>query len=134
MILRLAVMLCSLAAVGRSCDCVGIPAPEARRYSEVVFRGMVVRYRHTEKGDPMVVFQVSRVWKGPVTAEFEMLAVQADSCFSFYPGLLRLGNELLVYAKKIDGTDYFPMPCNTTLVQDAKDILKLGLGRKPKSK
>jgi hypothetical protein len=88
MILRLAVMLCLLPAVGRSCDCVVIPAPEARRYSEIVFRGTVVRYRHTEKGDPMTVFQVSRVWKGPVTAEFEMLAVQGDSCLTFYRAFL----------------------------------------------
>jgi hypothetical protein len=82
----------------------------------------------------MAVFQVKRVWKGPVTAEFEMLAIQGDACFEFPPGLLRLGNEVLVYAHRLDGPDYFPLYCNTTLVRNAKDILKLGSGRKPKSK
>ena len=94
-----------------------------------------MRCRHTDKGDIRAVLQVSRVWKGSVTTEFEMLAVQGDPCFGFPLGLLKVGNELLVYAGRIDGAgDYFPMPCNTTLAQNAKDILKLGRGRKPKPK
>jgi hypothetical protein len=82
----------------------------------------------------MAVFQVTRVWKGSVTAEFEMLAEQGDSCIAFPRGLLRLGNEVLVYAHRLGGPDYLPVPCNTTLVQNAKDIEKLGPGRKPRSK
>lgn len=134
MTLRLCIMLCLIATVGEGCDCIVVPAREALHFSEIVFRGTVVRFRYTEKGDTMAVFQVTRVWKGPVTPEFEMLAAQGDTCNDFPPGILRLGNELLVYAHRLEGPDYFPAHCNTTLVRNAKDILTLGPGRKPKSK
>ena len=130
MTLRLITMLCLIAAVSRACDCIEAPAREAARYSEIVFRGTVVRFRYPKNGDTVAVFKVARVWKGPVTAEFEMLAAQGDGCSEFPPGLLRLGSEVLVYAQRLEGPDYFPMRCNTTLVQNAKDILKLGPGRK----
>ena len=133
MTFRLVTMLCLIATVGQGCDCIVLPARDTAHYSEIVFSGTVARFRYTEKGDTMAVFQVRRVWKGPVTAEFEMFARQGDACFEFPPGLLRLGNEVVVYANRLVGPDYVPMRCNTTLVQNAKDILKLGPRRKPKS-
>jgi hypothetical protein len=134
MTIRLVSMLFFIATVGEGCDCIEVPAREAKHYSEIVFRGTIIRLRNNEKGEPMVAFKVTRVWKGPVTAEFEMLGVEENyGCIGFYRGILKLGNEVLVYAHRLAGPDFTPLPCNTTLVQNAKDILKLGRGRKPKS-
>jgi hypothetical protein len=64
-----------------------------------------------------------------------MPAYQGDACFEFGPSLA-LGNDLLVYAHRIDpgDEDYFPIPCNTVLIKKAGDIRDLGPGRKPNSK
>src|SRR5690348_16845236 len=96
-------LLWLLATAAHACDCIALPTSKAKRSSDIVFRGTVVDFRHNEEGETKVVFRVSRVWKGPVTAEFEMLAVQGDACFAFYPGLLKIGNEVLVFAGRIPG-------------------------------
>jgi hypothetical protein len=128
-------LLWLLATVAHACDCIALPASQAKRYSEIVFRGTVAEFLHNDKGETRAVFHVSRVWKGPVTANFQMLAVEGDACFAFYPSLLKPGNEVLVYAHRMGDSEYFPMPCNTSAVQNAKEqIRSLGAGRKPRSK
>ena len=136
MLHRLAVMLAVSAGVVAACDCEGIPAKEAKRAAEIVFRGTVTAYFH--KGEePWVVFSVDRVWKGNVTSTFKMPGLQeGHGCLGFLPKL-NVGAELLVYAHRFDGftPDYFPLVCNTVLVKDAKDIKDLGPGwTPPKSK
>jgi len=51
-----------------------------------------------------VEFRVSRVWKGQVPNRFEMPAVQqTGTCLGFYRRLLKPGNALLVYARRLEG-------------------------------
>src|SRR5713101_6985472 len=109
MLARIVLLLCFVEAVGYACDCIAAPAREAKRDADIVFRGTVARFRHTDAGETMVVFKVSRVWKGRVTGEFEMPASQGDSCLSFPRKMMTPGSELLVYARKLDRPEYYPM-------------------------
>jgi hypothetical protein len=140
MLLRLAAMLIIAAGIGLAqCD-IESGARASRHRADVVFRGTVFEFRYSAKGEQLAVFRVTRVWKGPVTEMFGMLAIQSDSeTFGFRYGPLKRGNELLVFGSA-DGTrkgnehPYLNMPCASKLVTDAKDIGQLGRGRKPKSK
>ena len=83
----------------------------------------------------MVIFSVDRVWKGEVGTTIEMPALERVNCLSFRGGLLEIGNELLVYARKIPalGGDYFTDECSRTeLASQSKDYGYLGSGHKPK--
>jgi hypothetical protein len=142
MILRFALLLGFAAgAVLAQCDCTDIGARESKRGAEIVFRGTVSEFHDSAKGERVAVFLVSRVWKGPVSAKFEMLAIET-TCIGFYPGMLKLGNELLVFGHifgdetRRDHPDYpfLSVPCATKLITKAQDIGQLGRGRKPKSK
>jgi hypothetical protein len=136
MVRRLAVLLCLSATAGLACDCIVVPAREARRYADVVFRGTIVRVRDSGTGYKAVVFHVNRVWKGQVRETFEVGNLGGDMCNGFLPYLrLNVGDELLVYAHRTPpDSEYFPLTCNTDLVTRAKDIQKLGPGRKPTAK
>jgi hypothetical protein len=113
------------------CDCVDIGAAQAKRGAQIVFQGTVTDFRDSPDGHRVAVFRVSRVWKGHVTPTFEMPANQG-TCFGFYPGLLKIGNELLVFASRFPGDDYDPEKCSTKLIKDVKDIRELGPGQRPK--
>src|SRR5579862_8808806 len=97
----------------------------SRQRAGVVFRGTVSEFRYSPSGEQLAVFRVSRVWKGPVTETFEMLAIQSDSdSFGFRFGLLKPGNDLLVFGyidetRKAHEHPYLNMPCATKLVADA---------------
>lgn len=135
MFLRLVSTLTLSTGLLCACDCIELPAKEAERSSEVVFRGTVVGFRDSDPGERMVIFDVRRVWKGRVRRQFEMPAVQGDWCGAFKPSLLKIGNDLVVYASRIArGTEYLPMPCNTTLARSTESAQALGRGRKPNSK
>jgi hypothetical protein len=135
MVRRIASLLCLAATVTLACDCIPVPAREAKRYAEVVFRGTIVGFHDSANGERMVVFQVNRVWKGKLTERFEMLAWEGDSCHAFRPGQLMIGNELLVYASRVlPHPEYLAAPCNTDLVKRTGDIQMLGLGKKPTAK
>lgn len=108
----------------RACDCIVLPARQARNYAEIVFQGTVTGFRHPDSGETRVVFHVSRVWKGPVTTDFEMLAVQGVDCMSFSAGLLKVGNELLVYAHRIQGSDFLPRPGNLWVTGRRSDTIE----------
>ena len=109
-----------------ACDCISLPPKEAKTVAEVVFRGAITAFHDSGKGYDLAVFEVKRVWKGDIGPTFTMPAIQGDACFDFpgiagQPGtarsLLKIGNELLVYASRMGGEphspEYFPMPCNT---------------------
>lgn len=135
MLQRIAAIITVSACLVAACDCEALPAKQAKRAAEIVFRGTVTGYSH--KGEePWVVFSVDRVWKGKVKSIFKMPGLQeGHACLGFLPRL-NIGAELLVYAHRFDRftSDYFPLVCNTVLVKDAKDIKDLGSGWKPKSK
>ncbi|MGA3204862.1 MAG: hypothetical protein ABSF12_20405 [Bryobacteraceae bacterium] len=83
----------------------------------------------------IVVFRVSRVWKGDVGPIFEMPALEETSmCVGFWPTHLKVGNDLLVYAVRNPGENaYYTNICTrTALAKDAKeDFDQLGRGGEP---
>jgi hypothetical protein len=138
MLLRLAVLLSASLELmyAMQCDCVGNDR-EDRRGAEIVFRGTVIAFHQSAKGDRIVVFRVSRVFNGDPPETFEMPAIEAGAaCFGFHAPTLRIGNELLVYASSFGSTGPadLSVKCATKLWSETKNIRKLGRGRKPRSK
>src|SRR5689334_24555289 len=90
------------------CDCRIPTVQTAMTHSEVVFRGTITALRDSHNGSgispalvrdtkKIVVFRVSRVWKGEVGQIFEMPTIEeTTACFGFWPWLLKVGNDLLV--------------------------------------
>ena len=116
------------------CDCAS--GPEDKRGAEIVFRGKVVAFHEFTEDSRTVVFRVSRVFNGDPTETFEMPAIEGGfACFGFYPGLLRIGNELLVYASSFGspGPADLSVRCGTKLWSETNNIRKLGRGKKPRS-
>jgi hypothetical protein len=135
MLLRLAMLLFISLELTQAmqCDCLGSDR-EDRHRAEIVFRGTVIAY---QKGDPLVVFRVTLVFKGDPTEIFEMPAIESvGACFGFSLGMLKVGNELLVYASSFGSTwpADLSVKCATKLWSETKNIGKLGRGRKPRSK
>jgi hypothetical protein len=119
-----------------------------RAYAEVVFRGTIIALRDTKTSSKIAgavrdlkkvaVFRVTRVWKGDVGEAFEMPAVEETSmCIGFWPPFLKIGNDLVIYARRLQGQpEYYTDICTRTMpANDAskfKDFDKLGLGEEPK--
>jgi hypothetical protein len=99
--------------------------------ADVVFRGTI-----SEERNGTLVFRVSRVWKGSVGTAFRMPAIREGSaCIGFWPNLLKVGNELLVYANDFGHTKTYTTDiCGKhMLMKDAaKDLAALGPGREPR--
>jgi len=135
MVVRFLIPLFAATCLFAQCDDVELSAKESRKFSEVVFRGTVEGFGGSGP-DRTVIFRVSRVWKGRIGPRFEMPAIETDGglCTAFWRGLLVVGNELVVYASRLfpDEPDYYPVRSKSTLVSRARDIEKLGRGRKPK--
>jgi hypothetical protein len=116
------------------CDCEEVSAKEAKCWSEVVFRGTVERFRGSGN-DRVVIFRVMRVWKGRVGERFEMPGIESSAwCYGFLPGLLTVGNDVIVYAARIEGgttNEYFPSHCQTNLVARSWSFRQLARGHKP---
>jgi hypothetical protein len=138
-----ALILILNASLAYPCDCVALPAKKAKAVSELVFWGTITGFRDSGEGYDLAIFEVALVWKGDVRRTFTMPALQGDNCHMFpgVPGqlrtgcsLLKIGNELLVYASRIRGSgnrNYYPMPCNTVKFAIAGDVHSLGRGKKP---
>ena len=117
------------------CDCAS--GPEDKRGAEIVFRGKVVAFHEFAKDSRIVVFRVIRVFNGDPTETFEMPALESgEACFGFYPGMLRIGNEILVYASSFGSTGPADLSvrCATKLWSETNNVRKLGRGKKPRSK
>jgi hypothetical protein len=131
------VVLFTSACLFAQCDDVEIPVKQAKHGSEVIFQGTIEGFKATGL-DRTVIFRVSRVWKGQVGSKFEMLAIETEGslCTAFWSGLLVPGNELVVYASRINIPpwvgEYLPLRSRTTLVSQAKDLGQLGRGHKRK--
>jgi len=117
------------------CDCAS--GPEDKRGAEIVFRGKVVAFHEFAKDSRVVVFRVIRVFNGDLTETFEMPALENGvACFGFNPGMLRIGNELLVYASSFGSKRPADLSvrCATKLWSETNDVRKLGRGKKPMPK
>jgi hypothetical protein len=115
-----------------------------KQRADIIFRGTIIDI-HDAKRDVITdilqppkriaVFRVTRIWKGDVGQTFEMPAIEKSggTCGGFSKGLLVVGNELLVYAYRRNGTDeYFTDICShTSLLVQTKDLQELGSGRVP---
>jgi hypothetical protein len=118
----------------QACSCLTMPNPDyvkIRDQVEVVFQGRIVG-RSFPYGD--AVFQVSRVWQGPVGEQFVVQWRRGDSgdCNGFWSNQLKVGAELIVFASRRGGVYRTDICLPTKLVSDAADeIAALGPGRKP---
>jgi hypothetical protein len=107
MMRRLLVVFAICANVTFACECRGLSVKEASTGAEVIFRGTIMSFRDSpvDFGVPgmlkstkkLVVFQVTRVWKGEVGETFEMPAAQeTTACIGFWPTFLQEGNGLCI--------------------------------------
>ena len=119
-----------------------------KAHVDIIFRGTIVGFHADKKRTGMddlgvngrntkgiVVFRVTRVWKGAVTPLFEMPALEETmTCWGFWPDFLKVGKELLVYAIRDQRTsEYYSDICtHTTLAKLSKDFDQLGPGEEPK--
>ena len=137
MLLRLAMLFFVSLELTYAMQCACASGPEDKHGAEIVFRGKVIAFHESAKGGRIVVFRVSRVFNGDPTEIFEMPALETVwACFGFYPGVLQLGNELLVYASSFGSTGPadLSVKCATKPWSAANNISKLGHGKKPRSK
>jgi uncharacterized protein YihD (DUF1040 family) len=145
MFMRALALLVTVVGLCAACDCREPSVAAKRNDADLVFRGTIVELRKSTKPTNIrggfgrdrketVVFRVSRVWKGQVSQMFEMRAIEETAaCVGFWPPLLKLGEDLLVYAKRIQGSDYLTDICgNHKPAEDAGNDFKiLGPGQEP---
>jgi hypothetical protein len=144
MFLRSSLILALSFAKVYACGCREPTVPFKRDHSEVIFRGTIIALRDAEKAasipagwgrdtKKIVVFSVSRVWKGEVGQTFEMPAVEETSmCLGFWQPILTVGSDLLVYASHSGGSEYYTSICGFHKpALGAKDFKKLGPGKYP---
>lgn len=130
---KLAFLVCATwsASVALGCDCAHVSVKQAKKWADVVFRGSI-----TDISGGKVVFRVERVWKGNIGRTFEMPELREEAaCIGFWPSQLKVGNDLLVYAKwqpfgSRDGA-YFTNICTRTRLSSGagEDFRKLGRGK-----
>src|ERR1700685_809127 len=119
MTLRSFVIFVCFAAVVDACSCAIPSVQSATNDADLVFRGSIIALRDSAEPSPVlamvgvsdtkavVVFRVKRVWKGSVGPTFEMPALnevaakEGIDCIGFPPSLLKVGNDLLVYAGRL---------------------------------
>lgn len=137
MTMKFAYLACAVWSVSAAlaCDCAPVSVTEARNGAEIVFRGTI-----TEISGGNVVFRVHRVWKGNIGPTFRMPEIsEGAACLGFLPKLLKVGNDLLVYARRLhrssNDDEYFTSTCTrTSLSSDAdEDFSRLGKGKPPGS-
>jgi hypothetical protein len=133
MLPRLAAILI-LASLGYGCDCYTQDVQQSRKFADVIFEGKIIAFRDSGV-DRTVVFNVDRVWKGDVSATFEMLAWDGgNACESFPYCILQIGNQLLVYAHRLVETLLITGPCSRTpwsATRKTFSILAVVTSRKP---
>ena len=130
-ILAFVLVLCG-PSTALACDCSApVSVKEAKKHAEVVFRGTI-----TDISEGMAHFRVERVWKGKVGRYFEMDGIpEGSACIGFWPDLLSIGNDLLVYAFRLPDKEwpYFTSICTRTRKASSasEDFRKLGRSRPP---
>jgi hypothetical protein len=138
MTLRLSVLLLlslSFPYVGTACSCILAPPDQkdasfqrVLKTSDLVFRGKIVEHR-----DGAAVFRVYEYWKGNTKSNAEVQWRRGDrgDCNGFWPNDLKVGNELLVFARKDSSGIYRTSICLPTgLASKSQEILRaLGPGK-----
>ncbi len=89
-----------------ACSCTQPTVEEAVHRADAVFLGTIKTLTFAEPNNPgsrvIVVFEVSRVWKGRVTKTFEMRSiVETTFCEGFFRSDLLVGKQLLVFANRV---------------------------------
>ena len=89
-----------------ACSCRPPTVEEAVHRADVVFLGTIKTLAFAEPNNRgsrvIVVFEVSRVWKGQVTRTFEMRSiVETTFCEGFFRIDLVVGKQLLVFANRV---------------------------------
>lgn len=132
------VVLLTLSRTGLACTCPPPKSdePEAKivraqmENADIVFRGKIVAHN-----GGAAVFLVNEQWKGNLKKYVELEWRRGDTgdCNGFWPGDLKVGNELVVFATKGDLGRYRTSICRpTTLVSGAQKLLDaLGRGKAP---
>ena len=136
-----------LLAIGRcyACSCKEPSVQAKRDHAEIIFRGTIIELHDSSKPadtavgfahdtGKVVVFKVTRVWKGHVGETFEMPGIEETSaCIGFWPDFLKIGQDLLVYATHFGRSDYLTSICgNHKPAKDSeKDFTELGPGNEP---
>ena len=150
-LLRPCFVITLVAGIAYACDCVEPSVQAKKDYADVIFRGTIVALRDAKAATDfpsgwvrdtkkVAVFRVTRVWKGDVGETFEMPAVEeVAACMGFWPPYLKVGSDLLVYARRI-GSEYYTGICGSHKLaresseKDAKDFEVLGPGEAPQKK
>jgi hypothetical protein len=141
---RLLIVLGAYMGTASACSCRGLDVENALANAEIVFRGTVVnlhpsnepqKVRFEGRDYRIAVFRVERVWKGEIGSVFEMPALEETTdCVGFWPGVVTLGSDLLVYASRQPPyRQYVTNICTRTSTADraAADLKILGRGRSP---
>lgn len=114
-----------------SCTCVQPPSMDAALDAvDVAFRGTLVK-----RSGKAAIFRVERVWKGDVGGNFEIeWRVENGDCNGFRREALRIGADLLVFAKRGSGGVYRTNICYPTkpVTEAAEELRALGPGEPPK--
>jgi hypothetical protein len=71
--------------------------------ANLVFRGKITEVRRISEGPPshriIIQFAVTTVWKGRASRQLTMhTELEQAACWGFWPDLVSVGNELLVFA------------------------------------
>jgi hypothetical protein len=124
-----------------ACTCIPPTVKEARDRADAVFLATIKSVTYLEPGSPgsrvTVEFEATRVWKGPVTKQFEMRGiVETSFCEGFFKDDLVVGKQLLVFANRVlDGLKYSYSTNICTLTgppeRFGKTLEVLGEGRTP---
>lgn len=135
---RLAVLLLLMlpfAGTCTACTCApSIPGQENLKTqadfkaSDIVFRGELIAHRGR-----VAIFRVHELWKGNLGSEVKLEWRRGDGgdCNGFWPDDLKVGNNLLVFARKGHGGVYRTSIClPTMLASKAQELLgELGPGK-----
>jgi len=123
-----------VAGTGSACTAVELPPKEAKRHSDVVFRGTITAYRDSGTGYKMAVIRVSRVWKGDAGRMVELSTFPGYSdapCAYFSTTLIPEGTDVIVFARKVRGRRYLTGYWSAESAKDYPNINQLGRGRAP---
>jgi hypothetical protein len=85
--------LCISAGGASACTEVELPVKQAKRHSNMVFRGVVTAQTFSSDGSQTVIFRVSRVWKGRVRETLQIPVNPMTGCTNLFRSTVEVGSE-----------------------------------------